>query len=126
MSGRKPRLAFLRMGVRTMLRGEISAGVAAHEYLRRGRVLEVKRHGDNCAVAYDAQSGAQLFVCAIDLQQQVQFETQFSSKHYGSKARFLSATWRVKTNVPIPLRWAILPVCPGENEQERLRLFERV
>jgi hypothetical protein len=88
--------------------------------------LEVKRHGDNCVVAGDARTGAQLFVCAIDLQQQVQFETLFSSKHYGSKARSLSATWRVKTNLPITLRWAILPVCPGENEQDRLRLLEIV
>ena len=43
MSGRKPRLAFLRIGVRSVLRGEISAGVAAREYLRRGRVALVRR-----------------------------------------------------------------------------------
>jgi uncharacterized heparinase superfamily protein len=98
--------------------------VAARFHFDTG--LEVKRHGDNCVVASDARSGAQLFVCAIDLQQQVEFETQFSSKHYGSKAPSLSATWSVKTNVPITLRWAIVPVCAGENEQERLRLFERV
>jgi hypothetical protein len=106
------------------LLGKGEHAIAARFHFDTG--LEIKRHSDNCVVACDARSGAQLFVCAIDLQQQVQFETQFSSKHYGSKARSLSATWTVKTKVPITLRWAILPVCPGENEEERLSLFDRV
>ncbi|MEP6742953.1 MAG: alginate lyase family protein [bacterium] len=43
MSGKKPRLAFLRMGVRSVLRGNISVSVAAREYLRRSRASLIRR-----------------------------------------------------------------------------------
>src|SRR2546425_887595 len=39
----KPRLAFLRMGVRSMLRGQISPRVAALEYVRRCKVAIGRR-----------------------------------------------------------------------------------
>lgn len=85
--------------------------------------LEVEAHGANRVVARDKISGARLFVCAIDLPQQPQFEPQFSSKNYGSKVSSVSACWTIKTRVPCFLRWAIVPICAGEDELERLNIL---
>lgn len=84
--------------------------------------LEVEARSESIAVAYDKMSGARLFVCALDLQHQLRFESQFSSKDYGSKSPSVTACWSTITSVPVKLRWAIVPVCAGEDEQERLKI----
>jgi hypothetical protein len=84
--------------------------------------LEVEIYNENMAVACDKRSGARLFVCPIELRQPPRFEPQFSSRHYGSKFPSASACWEIKTDVPCKLRWAIIPVCPGEDDSERLSM----
>jgi hypothetical protein len=78
---------------------------------------------EGLAVAWDKMSGARLFVCAIDLPQQPQLERRFTSKHYGSKLPSVSAGWSVRMGLPGKLRWAIVPVCAGEDIEERLRVL---
>jgi hypothetical protein len=87
--------------------------------------LEVEVFGENIAVAVDKMGGARLFICPIELRQNPQLEPQFSSKNYGSKVPSVSASWTVKTGVPCRLRWAIIPVCAGGNELERLDMLRR-
>jgi hypothetical protein len=84
--------------------------------------LEVEAYGESIVAARDKVSGARLFVCPLDLQQPPRFEPQFSSKHYGSKFPSVSACWATSTSVPCRLRWALVPVCPGESDLGRLNM----
>jgi heparinase II/III-like protein len=88
--------------------------------------LEVGIHGEGMAVASDPVNGARLFVCPIELDQLPQFEPRYSSKNYGLKVPSVSACWEIRTHLPCKLSWAIVPVCPGENELDRLRIIKRL
>jgi hypothetical protein len=88
--------------------------------------LEVDIHNDIIAVARDKISCARLFVCPIEAQLPPRFEPQFSSKHYGSKLPSVSACWEIKTSVPRKLRWALVPVCPGEDDFQRLGIIRHL
>jgi hypothetical protein len=83
--------------------------------------LEVKLF-DNSVKACDEISGTCLFVRSLDLDQPAELEMQFTSRHYGSKAESFSACWTTKKNAPYKLRWALVPVGVGEDQNERLRL----
>jgi uncharacterized heparinase superfamily protein len=88
--------------------------------------LEVSLFDDNSVMARDKMSGACLIVCSLDLHQSAELEAQFTSWHYGSRAESLSACWMTKVNAPAKLRWAIVPVCSGEDHNERLCLVTRM
>jgi hypothetical protein len=85
--------------------------------------LDIERLGENSVVANDKATGARLFICALNVREQSQFEPQFSSRHYGSKLPSVSACWTIRTTLPRTLRWAILPLHAGENELERLNIL---
>ena len=85
--------------------------------------LDIERLGENSVVANDKATGARLFICALNVKEQSQFEPQFSSRHYGSKLPSVSACWTIRTTLPRTLRWAILPLHAGENELERLSIL---
>jgi hypothetical protein len=84
--------------------------------------LEVSLFDKHSVMACDKQSGARLLICSLDLDQPAELETQFTSRHYGSKTESLSACWATTVSAPAKLRWAIVPVRAGENRNERLRL----
>jgi len=94
--------------------------VAARFHFAAG--LDVKLFDNNSVVARDTMSGACLIVRSLDLDQAAELETQFTSRHYGSKAESISACWVTKTNVPYKLRWAIVPVYAGESPEARMTL----
>jgi len=75
--------------------------------------------------AYDKTTGAKVFVSSLDLEQQPTLEDQFVSRDYGLKEPSKSALWSITHDVPFKLRWAIVPVCHGENEAERLQLMKK-
>lgn len=86
--------------------------------------LEVELLGEHGVMARDIASGIGLFVCAItpgDVDQPT-LESQFVSRHYGSKFPSTTACWSIQMSVPCKLRWAIVPVCAGEDQNERLGL----
>lgn len=87
--------------------------------------LEVELFDDNSVVARDTLSGACLIVRSLDLDQPAQLEAQFTSRHYGSKEESISACWTTKVSVPFKLRWAIIPVCVGEDHNECLSVLKR-
>ena len=97
--------------------------VAARFHFDAG--LEVTLADQNSVMASDQQSGACLFVRALDLDQPAELEPQFTSRHYGSKTPSVSACWTTTTSVPCKLRWAIVPVCAGEDRNERWRVLEK-
>jgi hypothetical protein len=94
--------------------------VAARFHFDAG--LEVRLFDNNSVIARDIISGACLIVRSLDLLQPAELEQQFTSRHYGSKTESVSAGWKTKTALPCNLRWAIVPVCVGENPKERMTL----
>jgi hypothetical protein len=86
--------------------------------------LEVSLLENNNVIARDERSGASLIVCSLDLSKAAKLEAQFTSRHYGSKDESVSASWIIKTILPCKLRWAIVPVCVGENPEKRLDLAQ--
>lgn len=86
--------------------------------------LEVRVLDEKTTSAYDKTTGAKLLVSSLDLQQPPTLEDKFISRDYGSKQPSISACWSVTHNVPFKLRWAILPVCPGEDETMRLAVMQ--
>ena len=51
-----------------------------------------------------------------------QIEPQFSSTDYGAKEESVSVCWKMNTTLPFGLRFLLIPICVGEDEEERLRL----
>ena len=86
--------------------------------------LEVSLFESNSVMACDKMSGARLLVCSLDLDQLPELEAQFTSRHYGSRDESLSACWTTKLSTPSKLRWAIVPVCAGEDTQDRLSIVQ--
>lgn len=86
--------------------------------------LEVKLFDNNGVKARDEITGGCLIVRSLDLDQSAELEVLFTSRHYGSRAESLSACWTTKTRVPCKLRWAIIPVCAGDDQNERLRVLQ--
>lgn len=89
--------------------------------------LEVKLFDQNSVIACDAASGACLLVCALDLNPPAEVQTQFTSMQYGSKLESSSVCWTTRTGVHDrfrKLRWAVIPVCGGEDVQERLGIVQ--
>jgi uncharacterized heparinase superfamily protein len=85
--------------------------------------LEVRVLDEKTTSAYDKTTGAKLLVSSLDFQQPPTLEDKFISRDYGSKQPSISACWSVTHCVPFKLRWAILPVCPGEDETMRLAVM---
>ncbi|HEY3038758.1 MAG TPA: alginate lyase family protein [Pyrinomonadaceae bacterium] len=87
--------------------------------------LEVSLLNNGGVITWDKMSGARLIVSSLDLDQPPELEPQFTSRHYGSKAPSVSANWITKMTMPCKLRWAIVPVCAGEDHDQRLRVLQR-
>jgi hypothetical protein len=89
--------------------------------------LDVKPFDQNSIIARDEESGACLLVCLLDLDLPAEFQVQFNSTQYGSKLESLSACWTTTTSALgkfRKLRWAIIPVCGGEDAQQRLSVVQ--
>jgi uncharacterized heparinase superfamily protein len=96
--------------------------VAARFHFDAG--LEVSLFDNNSVIARDKTSGASLIVSSLDLDKAAMLEVQFTSVHYGSKDESISACWVTKAILPCKLRWAIVPLCVGENLEERLNVVQ--
>ena len=102
-------------------------GTGKHELAARFHLdagLEVSLLENNRVIARDETTGASLIVSSLDLNQPAHLEGQFRSEHYGAKDESISACWTTKTHLPCKLRWAIVPVCVGENLEERLDIAQ--
>jgi hypothetical protein len=88
--------------------------------------LEVSAYNKKAAVARDPHNGARLLIQPLDLDEAPRFEKQFTSRDYGEKEASLAANWAVDKDVPLKLRWLLLPLCAGEYERERLAEIENL
>ncbi len=82
-----------------------------------GLVVEA---GDDKLTATDNSSGAKLLILAMTLRMKPFLEIQAISYDYGNRQESIAGCWRT-TSRSTPLSWLIIPVCPGENELERLQ-----
>lgn len=86
--------------------------------------LNVKPLEENSVVAVDKNSGALLLVRSLDLSSNAELEAQFTSRHYGSRTESLTACWKTTTSFPCKLRWAIIPVCAGDDYIARMNILQ--
>lgn len=86
--------------------------------------LEVKLLDKNSVIGCDRVSGARLVIRALDLDEPVELEEQFTSRQYGCKQDSLSACWRSVMGVPCKFRWAMIPVCPGDDLEARIQVVQ--
>ncbi|HEX8847656.1 MAG TPA: alginate lyase family protein [Pyrinomonadaceae bacterium] len=87
--------------------------------------LDASMHARRVAQVRNRVTGARLFVVALDVNKPPEFEPRFVSRDYGSKSASISACWTVRAAAPCRYRWALVPVCAGDDESERLSLIER-
>jgi hypothetical protein len=85
--------------------------------------LKVEPLEENSVEVFDKTSGARLLVRSLDLSN-AELEAQFTSRHYGSRTESLTACWRTTTSFPAKLRWAIIPVCAGDDYNARMNIVE--
>jgi hypothetical protein len=77
--------------------------------------LDIELFDNNGVIASDEISGARLIVRSLDLEQPAELQTQFTSRHYGSKVESVTARWTTNTRVPCKLRWSIVLLREGED-----------
>jgi uncharacterized heparinase superfamily protein len=88
--------------------------------------LETNMRAQGIIYACDKMTGARLFIASLDLDSEPEFEQRFISRDYGAKSASISACWTVRAVAPCNFRWAIVPVCASEDEDERLSLIARL
>jgi uncharacterized heparinase superfamily protein len=88
--------------------------------------LETSVRAQGIALACDKMTGARLFVVALDGSDAPALEPRFVSRDYGAKRASVSACWKMRATAPLVLRWALVPACAGEAEEERLSLLARL
>jgi uncharacterized heparinase superfamily protein len=86
--------------------------------------LSVEPKEQNSVIVFDKTSGARLLVRSLNLNSNAELEAQFTSRHYGSRTESLTACWRTTTRFPYKLRWAIIPVCAGDDYNARINIVE--
>lgn len=89
-----------------------------------GAGLDVSPFDHNTVMATDPQGGVALLVRPLDLDKPAELETQFTSRHYGSKEPSVSGCWTTVAEVPRKFRWAIVPIGADEDPNERLRVLQ--
>ncbi|HWN11082.1 MAG TPA: alginate lyase family protein [Pyrinomonadaceae bacterium] len=108
--------------------GEGEHTIAVRFHFDAGLEVEALiRNDQTIAMAWDkmaAEASPKLLVCAIDVKEPLRLEDQFTSKHYGSRLPSISASWSTRMSLPCKLRWAIVPVGPGESIEERLKAVQ--
>ncbi|MDT5060717.1 MAG: hypothetical protein QOH63_1176 [Acidobacteriota bacterium] len=85
--------------------------------------LETSVYAHGIALACDKMTGARLYVVALDSSDVPELEPRFMSRDYGAKSASVSACWKIRATVPLVLRYALVPACASENEEERLSLI---
>ncbi len=86
--------------------------------------LDVKPFDNNAVIAGDESSVARLLVRSLDLDQPAELQPQYTSRHYGAKAESTTACWTITTSLPCKLRWALIPICAGGDQNERMKVVQ--
>ena len=88
--------------------------------------LETSVRSDGTVEVSDRMNDARLLMDARELNaasgRHPELETRFSSRDYGAKEPSEVACWSARTALPFAMHFVIVPVCAGEDEDERLSL----
>jgi len=102
-----------------------------HEFAFRFHLapgLETKVRPDGNVEVCDNMNGARLLIRgeprdrkpgSAELRAPI-LEPRFSSRDYGAREPSVSVSWTAKTLAPLTMEFMLVPVCPGEDETERL------
>ena len=90
--------------------------------------VETRVKGDDVVELRDKGNGARFLIVGQKPDRQggpaslplPELESQFSSTDYGMKEQSFSACWKMNTTLPFGLRFLLIPICVGEDEEERL------
>jgi hypothetical protein len=84
--------------------------------------LETSLHADAMLRVCDKIKNVRLFIIPLDLNERPELEPRFSSIDYGAKSPSLSACWTLRASAPLTVRWALVPVCAGEDDDISVQL----
>lgn len=104
------------------LLGKDEQAVAVRFHFDAGLDLTIR--DKNTVVASDKTTGARLLLCLLDNGHKPELEPQFTSRHYGAKSPSVSTCWNLNIRMPGKLTWILLPVCPREDEEKRLKVVQ--
>lgn len=82
--------------------------------------IEATVSDDGAVIAHEKINGARLFIISLDADVSPDLEARWTSRDYGAKMPSVSVCWTVQSNVPLIKRFALVPVCPGEDERTRI------
>jgi uncharacterized heparinase superfamily protein len=103
-------------------------GAGTHDLAFRfhfGPRLQISVRPDETIEAWDKMSGARLLIVASGTGAEPILESRFSSPDYGAKAASESVCWMTRADLPLTVRFVLVPVCADEDQNERLRLSVR-
>ena len=98
-------------------------GTGNHEFAVRFHFaagLNIQVVDNDMVRAEDSNGKISLTVIGLNARTSPQLETQFLSCDYLSKSERTVACWRIQATAPAVFHWAIVPVCAGEDLQQRL------
>ncbi len=86
---------------------------------------DLRLRADKIVEVCDKMTGARLLVSPLDVKEAATIEARWSSRDYGSKIQSQAACWTVRAHAPLVARWALVPVCAGEDAEARLEQIRR-
>ena len=114
-------------GNRFWLIEDALTGAGEHDFKFRFHLssgLETGVRADGGLEVRDKLKGASLLIVPLDMYQMPELEARFTSREYGAKMPSVSACWTVRAHAPLTARWALVPVCAGEDASERMSLIK--
>lgn len=85
--------------------------------------LEVKVRADRVLEVCDKITAARLLIVPLDALEKPALEERWTSREYGAKMPSVNACWTVREGAPLTARWLLVPLCAGEDENERMKLI---
>ncbi len=88
--------------------------------------LETTKSQDSLVEIRDEASGAKLIIAALDSVRSAQLESRWFSYEYGAKLPSVACCWTIEREAPLCVRWLLLPICPDDDANLRLRFIEEL
>jgi hypothetical protein len=88
--------------------------------------LETTSSQDSLVEIRDNASGAKLIIAGVDSIGSALLESRWFSYEYGGKLPSVACCWAVRAEAPVFARWLLLPICPSDNESDRLVIIDQL
>jgi len=83
--------------------------------------LDIVVRPDGVIEARDQIESTRLFIVTKGIGTIATLESRFSSRDYGAKEQSSSVCWTLQSELPLKAEFALIPICAGEDESERVR-----